>query len=82
MQVCAVKDFAVDAFMNPFCVPHLGLAARSFEDEVMKSDSPMNKHPKDYALYHLGAFDAESGKFDSLATPHMLARAGDFIKGE
>ena len=37
--VCAVKDRAVDAFNRPIYVPTIGVAIRSFTDEVNRKDS-------------------------------------------
>lgn len=79
---CAVRDAAVDAYMRPFFVPTVGMAVRSFQDEVKNPDSPMAKHPGDYELFQLGVFDEESGKFENAVAPRSLARASDYVKGE
>lgn len=60
--VCAVRDRALDAFMSPIFVPALGLAVRSFSDEVNRKDSPMNAHPDDYDLYQIGTYDDSVGR--------------------
>lgn len=64
-QVVAIKDRALDAFMNPFHAQTLGQAIRSFSDEINRKaqDNNMNQHPEDYDLYHLGAFDNTTGRF-------------------
>lgn len=62
LVVVAVRDRAVDAFMNPFVCPSLGMAVRSFHDEVNNAESPMAKHPEDYELHQLGTFDQETGE--------------------
>lgn len=77
MQVVAVKDNAIEQWMNPFTVPHLGLALRHFKDEVSNPESPISKHPEDYDLYHLGSFDGGTGLF-STHPPHQIARAITF----
>lgn len=78
--VCAVRDSAVDAFMRPFCVPTVGMAVRSFQDEVKDPQSPMAKHPSDYELFQLGVFDEEVGRFDNAVSPRSLARALDYVE--
>lgn len=78
--VCAVRDSAVDAFMRPFCVPTVGMAVRSFQDEVKDPQSPMAKHPSDYELFQLGVFDEEAGRFDNAVSPRSLARALDYVE--
>lgn len=79
LVVVAVRDRAVDAFMNPFVVPSVGMAMRSFSDECNAKDSPMNKHPADYELHHLGFFDQESGEFLPNNDRKMLAVASNMI---
>lgn len=63
--VVAVKDRALDAFMRPFFVPTVGMALRSFQDEVNRKerDNAIHAHPEDYDLYKLGSWDEESGVF-------------------
>lgn len=64
MHIVAVWDRAADAFMNPFVVPSLGLAIRSFQDEINRPEGDMFKHPDDFDLYHLGLFDQDTGTFE------------------
>lgn len=73
----AVRDSAVDAFMRPFFVPTTGFAVRSFQDEVKNPESPMAKHPGDFALYELGTFDEDTGRCNNLSAPRQLVRAVD-----
>lgn len=75
--VCAVRDSAVDGFATPFFMASTAVAVRSFRDEVLKGDSPMNKHPEDYALYQLGVFDEQVGQFENCPSPIQLIRAQD-----
>ena len=56
LYIVAVHDQAADAFMRPFFVPSIGMAIRSFTDEVNRADSEMNRHPGDYTLHELGVF--------------------------
>lgn len=63
--VVCVRDSAVGAFATPVYVPAVGVALRSFTDEVNRS-APENQlfaHPDDFMLYHLADFDEESGVF-------------------
>lgn len=79
--VVAVRDRAVDGYMQPFFVPSIGMAVRSFQDEVNNPDSPMYKHPEDYDLYQLATFDDESGAFDGMPRPTMIAVGKDSVRG-
>lgn len=82
----SVIDSAVGAFGRPFFVQTRGVAVRSFMDEVMRPSEPSNPnmvgdHPDDFALYAVGAFDEESGRFESLDVPERLITARE-VKGE
>lgn len=74
--VCSVKDRALDAFSRPFFVPSVGVAERSFQDEVRNPESEMSKHPEDYDLYLLGTFDEAMGTFNC-SHPTLMIRAQD-----
>lgn len=73
----AVRDSAVDAFMRPFFVPSTAFAVRSFGEAVKEAGSPMSQAPQDYALFELGSFDEETGRFENLESPRQLIRAQD-----
>lgn len=77
LVVVAVRDSAVDAFMRPFFVPTVGVAIRSFRDEVTRAESEMFKHPSDYELFEIGEFDEDIGRFENLSAPRSLLRAVD-----
>lgn len=76
----SVQDAAADAFIRPFCFPAVGLAHRSFADEVNRNsaDNSMYQHPDDYSLWRIGEFDEDSG----IITPCQPERiaAGSQVK--
>lgn len=77
--VCAVKDRAVDAYNRPLYVPTVGVAIRSFNDEVNRKDSELSNHPEDYDLYELGQWDDQTAVFVPLEQPRVIARAQDIV---
>lgn len=79
-QIVAVKDRAMDAFLQPFFVPALGGAIRAFGDEINNPQSEMQKHPEDYDLYHLGEFNDNTGEIKQLERPLQIA-IGKQMKG-
>lgn len=82
--VCAVFDSAVMAFGQPFFVPALGAAIRSFTDEVNRKapDNSLSAHPEDYVLNALGTFDDEMGVFEvSEDSRRVLCRGKDVVNG-
>lgn len=82
--VCAVFDSAVQAFGQPFFVPALGAAIRSFTDEVNRkaSDNALANHPDDYTLHALGTFEDETGTFEADDNSRRaLCRGKDVVQG-
>lgn len=80
MIICAVRDSAMNAFMRPFVVPAVGMAIRSFSDEVNRvaEGNALNAHPEDYELYSIGTFDEETGAV--AGHPHaVLIRGKDCL---
>lgn len=73
--MCAVRDRAADAYARPMFVPSVGIAIRSFSDEVNRKaeDNQMYNHADDFDLYELGEYDDETAKFMILDTPKQLA---------
>ena len=75
LVLCTVKDRAADAFGRPMFVPSVGVAIRSFSDEVNRSDADnqLFNHPDDFDLYELGEFDDNSGQFALHEQPKLLS---------
>lgn len=78
LVIVSVRDEAVNAFMQPFFVHAVGIAVRSFGDEVRKDGTPFSAHPEDYVLYELGVFDDSKGYVTMLPEPRQLARGVDY----
>lgn len=62
LEVFAVFDRQLNAYMQPWCAQSTGQAIRMFTDEVNNKEGAMNKHPDDYTLYHVGTYHQEKGK--------------------
>lgn len=80
-MICAVRDTAVDAFMRPFVVQHVGAAIRGFGDECANPQSVFGQHPDDFLLFHIGTFDEDTGLVESLPQAIMLVRGRDMKGG-
>lgn len=78
MFVIAVRDLAIQAFMQPGFVNHTGAAVRAFSDHCKDSNSEFSKHPEDFELFVLAEFDDATGRFTQ-DEPIRLARAIDFV---
>jgi len=63
LQLFSVYDSALGAYGRPFSSPSKGTGIRSFTDEVnhVAPENPLNRHPDDYKLFHLGSFNDKTG---------------------
>lgn len=61
LEMMAVKDRALNAFMRPFFAQTVNQAIRMFQDEINNDKGDMFKHPDDHDLWHLGTWDDSHG---------------------
>lgn len=69
LEMLAVRDAKVEAFMQPFFAQSVGSAHRAFGDEIHNRESVLSKHPEDYALFWLGTFDCLTGQLELKSQP-------------
>ena len=74
--ICAVRDSAIDGYLQPMYVQKSQQAVRAFTKEVNNPQSPMYDTPDDYSLYEIGEFDSDTGATTSI-TPIRLIRGKD-----
>lgn len=72
--IVAVKDRAAETFGRPMFVPAIGVALRSFSDEINRNDpnNQLYNHPDDFDLYELGSFDDSTAEFQIKNNPELL----------
>ena len=77
-QIFSVFDEKAEAFLPPFYLPREAMAIRTFTDTVNNPESPLNRHPEDYTLFHFGQFDNVIGAFELFASPKPLGNGVQF----
>ena len=77
--IVSVRDSAAEAFGRPMYLQSLGVAIRSFTDEVNREDkdNQLFNHPDDFDLYELGVFDDAIGKYQIRDNPTVIVRGKD-----
>jgi len=77
--IVSVKDSAAEAFGRPMYLQSLGVAIRSFTDEVNREDkdNQLFNHPDDFDLYELGVFDDSLGRYELRENPTVVVRGKD-----
>ena len=79
-QLITVHDSKSGIFTPPVSVIAIGEAIRTFEDAVNDPQSPFNKHPEDYTLFHIGSYDETTASVEMLQSPLSLGGALNFVK--
>mgnify|MGYP000624561475 CR=1 FL=1 len=79
--IVSIYDKATEAYMRPWTALTENEAIRSFEDEVRREGSPINKHPDDYTLFMMGEWIDNSGEI-RVCEPKSLRRAHEIKKEE
>lgn len=80
----AIRDQAMEAFMQPFFTNTTAQAERMFRDTAEDDKSSMWKHPEDYDLYHLGTWDDNTGELlhqvndKGEIEPRIISRGRDY----
>ena len=77
--IVSVKDSAAEAFGRPMYLQSIGVAIRSFTDEVNREDkdNQLFNHPDDFDLYELGVFDDSTGMYQIRDNPNVIVRGKD-----
>ena len=77
--IVSVKDSAAEAFGRPMYLQSIGVAIRSFTDEVNREDkdNQLFNHPDDFDLYELGVFDDATGMYQIRDNPNVIVRGKD-----
>jgi len=76
-QIYSVRDAQAAIYGPPVLALTDGEAIRSFQTAANNPQSAIGQHPADYDLFHLGTFDDETGKYQSLEAPKRLIKALD-----
>lgn len=78
MNMYSVRDVKTDTYSFPFQAPTNSAAIRSFGDLVGDEGNLVHRHPEDYSLYYVGAFDNVTGLPEYDAPPSFLENATSF----
>ncbi len=76
-EIFTVLDQAAQMFLEPFFSPTVDAALRGFKEACTKEGHQFQKFPEDYALYHIGTYDAELGMITPIQ-PHKIGMATSF----
>lgn len=78
----SIRDRVADTYQPPFCVPAIGLAVRTFTDELNRAaaDNLLYRHPDDFDLFQLGTYDDATGMVTQDSIPRQIVLGRDCKK--
>lgn len=77
LQVLSVYDSASEVYGRPVFAPAVGSVVREVTDAINGAeDTTLSRHPRDFRLFHLGAFNDVSGLFDLFPLPRLVCDCG------
>jgi len=77
-KLYAIYDSKAEAYSGPISHRTRGEAIRTFTDECANPESMLAKHPEDYTLFEVGAFNVQTGTVNPHAAKIPLGSAADF----
>lgn len=81
LNIYAIYDKAVNAYMRPFFLQADGQAMRAFGDMANDKDHDIGRHPEDFSLFRIGSFDDNSGEIEVIDA-QCLGRAHEIARKE
>lgn len=69
LEIYSVHDSKAEAFLPPFSTQNHAVALRMIDDALLDPNHGFSRHAADYTLFHLGAFDQNTGTYNLLAAP-------------
>ncbi len=72
LQIFSIYDSKTEAFMTPFFSPTIASAMRSIATIAREPEHQFNLYGEDYALFHIGMFNSDSGFIERKTSPVNL----------
>ena len=71
-RLFSIRDVKVEAFFPPLVQQNAIQAQRTFLDLLKDERLEFHKHPEDYILYEVGAFNTETGEVTGVMAKVVL----------
>lgn len=80
LQIFSLFDKKGGFYTAPFFVRAEGEASRLVAQRANDPQHPIGQFPDDFALYHLGSFDDQSGEMNLMPKPDFRHHVSDFVR--
>lgn len=77
LKMFSIYDTKTGMFHTPFFAPHTGIAVRMVMDLSQDLSTVIGRHPHDFALFELGAFDDNNAVYTPI-NPMNLGTVASF----
>lgn len=78
-KVFSILDVKADLYSNPWYMAATGEAVRAFKDLVNDKNTLPGRHPGDFKLVQLAAWDDQGGKFVNLDPVINLGMGDEYV---
>lgn len=82
LNIYAIYDSKIEAYMQPFFMRTKGEALRAWEELANDSKSNISKHPADFTLFEIGEYDDQTGAVKANEARVNIGNALEWVKGE
>lgn len=80
LKAFVIYDSKVETYDSPFVMRTTAEAQRAFSELCSERGGRINKHPEDYSLFEIAAYDDTRGMFEPLTAPVHLANAVQYAR--
>jgi hypothetical protein len=78
LELFTIYDTKSETYFQPFYMLNTAMALRQFADMANDKESNISKHPEDYTLYHLGSWQDQDAKFETI-DKKLIASANENV---
>lgn len=81
LKIYAIRDTKINAYARPFFLQNESILERSIQDALSDPEQTITKHPEDFAVFHLGEYEEETGKITAIPPEHLFNVVDRKLKG-
>lgn len=81
LNVYAVYDLLGESYGQPYFTANDKTAVRMFSDACKDPETPVGRHPQDFALFRIGVWNSDSGSLAGTDVPVPVVTGLALLKG-
>ena len=82
LNIYSIFDAKINEYQTPFFAKADGAVIRGVMDAMENQQSDLARHPEDFTVFKLGAFDEETASIDLCASPVVVCNVWELKKSE